>query len=250
MKYTAHYQITWHDTDANRILRPTQLMVYLQETANLQLKDSGVSLDELRDSRGLAFLLSKATVRIYEPLYAYDEIDVQTWVCEGHGLSYDRCFRMLRNGEVVAEAFTVWGLLDLREKRLLRANEFTYNFAPDLPLDKSFSARVRYPALAGMECVGERTIVYSDIDYNGHMNNTRYPDMLCDFTPDVLGLRVTGMSLSFLHEATYGHTLKVYRQATDGGYYFRTVDGDGKACVEAVLITEPVQSVMELNHQA
>lgn len=240
MKYTAHYCLNWHDTDANRLLRPSALMVYLQETANAQLKDSGVSLDELRDTRGLAFLLSKATVRIYRPLYAYDEIDVQTWVCEGHGLSYDRCFCILRGGEVVVEAYTVWGLLDLREKRLLRANEFTYNFAPDLPLDKSFSARVRYPALSGMELAGERRIVYSDIDYNGHMNNTRYPDMLCDFTPDVRALRVTGMSLSFLREAAYGHTLKVYRQAAEGGHYFRTVNEAGEVCVEAVLLTESI----------
>ncbi len=243
MKYTAHFTITWHDTDANRILRPTQLMVYFQETANLQLKDNGVSLDELRDTKGLAFLLSKATVRIYEPLYAYDEINVETWICEGHGLSYDRCFRMLRGEQVVAEAFTVWGLLDLRERRLLRAGEFSYPFGPELPLDKSFTARVRYPALAGMEFAGERTIVYSDIDYNGHMNNTRYPDMLCDFTPDIRRLRVTGMSLSFLHEAAFGHTLKVYRQAAEGGYCFRTVDEDGNTCVEAALLLEDVKNV-------
>lgn len=245
MKYTAHYRIAWHDTDANRMLRPSRLMVYFQETANGQMMDSGMSLDELRDRMGLAFILSKATVRMYEPLYAYDEIDVQTWICEGHGLSYDRCFCMMRNGKVVAEAYTVWGLLNLREKRLLRANEYTYQFAPDLPLDKSFCARVRYPALNCMEYAGDRKIVYSDIDYNGHMNNTCYPDMLCDFMPNVRNVSVVGMSLSFLHEATYGHTLKVYRKPTEGGCYFRTVDGDGTACVEAVLLTEEIQTPMK-----
>ena len=42
----------------------------------------------------------------------------------------------------------------------------------------------------------------------------------------------------FLHEGTYGHTLKVYRQVSDGGCYFRTVDEDGVSCLEAVLLTE------------
>ena len=238
MKYTAQYQISWHDTDANRRLRPSQLLVYMQETANLQLKDSGVSLDELRDARGLAFLLSRITVRMYEPLYAYDRIDVQTWVCEGHGLRFDRCFCVLRDGKVVAEAYSAWALMNLNEKRLMRANEFSYNFPPDEAMSGELTARVRYPALAQMELAGERRIVYSDIDYNGHMNNTHYPDMLCDFTDGILQKKVVGMSLSFLHEGTFGHTLKVYRQVSEDGCYFRTVDEDGTSCLEAVLLTE------------
>ena len=86
---------------------------------------------------------------------------------------------------------------------------------------------------------GERTIRYADIDYNGHMNNTNYPDMLCDFLPDVLQTRVTGFVLSYLHEGTFGHTLRILRTETEGGYLFRTVDADGTVCLEAFVRTEP-----------
>ena len=94
------------------------------------------------------------------------------------------------------------------------------------------------PAINAMEQAGAREIVYSDIDYNGHMNNTHYPNMLCDFTPGICQKRVKGMSLSFLHEAAFGHTLQVFRAEREDGYAFRTVDEEGKTCLEAVLLTE------------
>ena len=238
MKYQAHYQINWHDTDANRCLRPSRWIVYMQETADAHLRAFGTSLDRMRDEKGLAFLLSRITVRIYEQLYSGDEIDVTTWVGEGHGLSFDRYFSVHRGETLVAEAYTVWALMDLHEQKLLRVSEFSYGFSPDEPLAKELCARVRYPALNLMEYAGDRTIVYSDIDYNGHMNNTHYPDMLCDFTPDILDKRVIGFSMSFLHEAAYGHTLGVYRRQAENEYFFRTVGEGGISCLEAVLLTE------------
>lgn len=239
MIHTEHYKIKWHDTDANRQLTPTQLLMYMQETANWHILSTGMGLDELRDRHGLAFLLSRIAIRIYRQLHAYEEIDVQTWVCESRGLSFHRCFRVLRQGEVVAEAFSIWALMDLKEKKLLPSTAFPYNIEPEEPLGKEVSARVRYPMLSAMEPAGERRIVYSDLDYNGHMNNTHYPNMLCDFTPGIERKSVTGMNLSFLHEAAYGHTLKIYRTEQENQCFFRTVDKDGTVCLEACLMTEP-----------
>ena len=243
MKFINHYRVKWHDTDVNRCVTPSTILSYMQETSNNHLILAGMSLDRLRDERGLAFLLSRIAVRMYAPLYAGDEIDVETWVCESRGLSFNRCFRILRDESVIAEAFSVWGLLDLNSRRLLPSVEFPYAIEPEEALSKELQMRVRLPAIDKMQLVGERRIVYSDIDYNGHMNNTHYPNMLCDFTPDICNRRVVGMTLSFLHEAAYGHTLRVYRGEQENGYLFRTLDEEGTTCLEATLVTEPVSVV-------
>ncbi|MBQ9774071.1 MAG: hypothetical protein IJW30_05350 [Clostridia bacterium] len=235
MKFTQHYTVKWHDTDANRCIRPTQLMMYMQETANEQLADAGVSLDALRDEQGLGFLLSSISVEIHAPLHAGDKIDVQTWVCEGRGFSYNRCFCVKRGEEIVAEATSVWALMNLREKRLMRADEAPYDIEPEPMLVLDLPRRLRLPRAEEMETCGERRIVYSDIDYNGHMNNTHYPDLFCDFLPQILEKRVTGMMLSFVHEATFDHVLSVRRAASEDGYFFRTEDVGGVTCTEAYL---------------
>ena len=238
MKFTQHYTVKWHDTDSNRCVRPSCLLMYLQETANLQLAGAGVSLDTLRDERGLAFLLSTVSLRIYEALHTGDEIDVETWVCEGRGLRYNRCFRILHGERVAVEASSVWGLMDLRERRLMRADDPPYQLECEPMLELDLPRRLRMPHREEMENAGERRIVYSDIDYNGHMNNTHYPDLFCDFTPDVCRRRVTGMMISFLHEAAFGHTLTVLRTEGEEGFLFRTVDADGTVCTEALVATE------------
>ena len=243
MIYSDFYTVKWHDTDVNRRVRPSQLLVYMQETANRHLHNANMDLDRLRDERGLGFLLSRVSVCIYQQLYAYDEIEVQTWICDGKGLSFNRCFRVLRGGEVVAEAFTVWALMDLSNQKLVRQEQFEYPFEGEDPLSPAYPIRFRLPATGEMPKVGERRIVYSDLDYNGHMNNTRYPDMLCDFTDGITSLEVVGFSLSYLQEASFGKNLSVYRLDAGEEHLFRTVDENGNTCLEAKLFTRPISDV-------
>ena len=202
------------------------------------MKSLLMSMDDLRDKRGLAFLLSSISVAMYEPLYADDVIEVQTWVCESRGLSYNRCFCIIKNGKTVAEASSVWGLLDLNTRRLLRADESPFEAEPEAAVVLDLPKRLRVPRIEELECVGTRRIVYSDIDYNGHMNNTHYPDLFCDFTPDICQSRVSAFMLSFVHESAFDHELKIYRKRAEDGYLFRTVDENGTGCTEAFLRVE------------
>lgn len=245
MKFTQRYTVRWHDTDANRCVRPTQILTYMQETANAQLAHTGLSLDRLRDERGLAFLLSSISLQFYRPLYTGEEIEVQTWVCEGRGFGYLRCFAILCGGETVAEASSVWALLDLRSGKFVRADEPPYDISPEPMLTLDLPRRLRVGRTEEMECAGERCIVYSDIDYNGHMNNTRYPDLFCDFTPDIRECRVSAMMLSFVHEAAFGDTLRVWRQRAEDGFFFRTESSSGAVCTEAYLRTEPLSEAQK-----
>ena len=73
------------------------------------------------------------------------------------------------------------------------------------------------------------------------MNNTRYPDMLCDFLPDLSAFRVRGMAISFLHEAAARATLRIFaaRDTEDPDrYWFRTLREDGQINIEASVTLE------------
>lgn len=245
MIYTKRTRVLWHDTDANRELTPSGYQKIMQETANDQLRDAKFDLDTvMRDRMRMGFLLSRIALRIYQPLHTGEEIESKTWAVEPHGLSFDRCFRLLRNGETVAEAYSAWGLMQIDERRLVRAGEVEYPLTPEEKiLPSGVPLRFKVPPTDAMEYAGERKIVYSDVDYNRHMNNTNYPNMLCDFIPGILDESVVGFSLSYLREAVYGHTLRVWRApyvGADGarGWLFRTADEAGETCLEALLLTE------------
>ena len=238
MKFTKKYTTRWHDTDANRTVRPTQLLVYMQETSNAHLDSMGYNLDMLRDEYSLAFLLSKTRIAIYKPLTFPAEIEVETFTTEGRAFGFNRFYRILSGGEVIAAADTTWALLNLETQQLCRADSFDFGFEHEAPIDIGIPPRFRVPRNDEMDPIALRPIVYSDLDYNMHMNNTRYADMLCDFIPIEDVARIKGISIAYLHEAAFGDTLSIYRASSDQKYSFRALTEAGDACIEAEIIIE------------
>ena len=232
MIYSKNYVTRWHDTDACRVLRPGAMLTYFEETADLHVRSVGKSLDDMRDENSLGFILARMTIVFHRPVSADATLTVETWTSEGRGFSTERNFRASHNGVTVAEATSMWALVDVNTRRPVKiANApFEFRHEPSLKLDAP--VRVSIPRDISLEVVGERRIAYSDIDYNLHMNNTRYPDMLCDFMPDMNGKRMSRVTMSFVGEAALGRVLTVLRGEQDGVYYFRTVDGD-RVCLEA-----------------
>ena len=236
MIFKKKYVTRWHDTDANRIIRPTQILVLMQETSNHHIKSLGTDLDKLRDEEGLAFILSKIRLALYKPLYAFEEVTVETWTVESRGFSFNRFFRITRGDEVIAAADTTWALISLKNKELCRVDAFDFKFEHDDPIDIGIPTRFRVPKTELLDFIGERRIVYSDLDYNMHMNNTRYADMLCDFMPYDMIPKIKGISLSYLHEAAFGNTIKLFGSYNSDKFDFRTINEDGKVCLEAQLL--------------
>ncbi len=238
MLYAETYQVRWHDTDASREMSPSEVLAYMQETANHQFRTHAVSLDELRDTRGVGFILSRIAIDFLKPVHAYETIGVVTATCAGHGLCFPRRFEMLREGETVARAMSQWAMVRVSDRTLLRVEEASLAFGDEPQIEVDSPLRFRIPRELVLEQVGQRRVVYSDLDYNMHMNNTKYPNMVCDFLPNATELRVRGMSLSYHKEAAFGDVLTVER-ATDGAgtWYFRTRK-DGQICLEARVLTE------------
>jgi acyl-ACP thioesterase len=207
----------------------------MQETSNRHVAQSGMPLDALRDERGLAFILSKIRIAFHRPLTAFEDIKVETFTCPSRGYASTRGFRVLSGKDIIAEADTLWALVDINDKSLRKIDESGYLFDDEDPLVLDLPTRTRAPSSVELCEVGKRAILYSDLDYNMHMNNTRYPDMLCDYMPIEQVGRIRGMTLSYLREAAFGDTLTVLRGEDSGIYYFKTLNSQGQTCLEAVV---------------
>ena len=245
MKFTYKIKTNWHDTDAHRIVRPSKIVEYMQETANRQCECSGLPLEWLRDEKGLAFILGALSINIYQPLHAYEEIEVNTWCKEAKSFIFMRYFEIMRGGEKIAEASSTWVLIDINTKNMVRASAYDFLngcFYYDDPIDPEvLLPKARIAKDAPLFEVGKRKICYSDIDYNMHMNNTRYPDMLCDYidemTSEDAARSASAISLSYLKESRLGATLTVTRgeMSEDGSIEMRTLNEAGETCLEAAV---------------
>ena len=223
-------------------MTPSAMLTLMQECTNMHMQQLYPCLEDFRDIKRQAFVLSKLYLRFHKPVSAYDDIEISTWTgTESKGFTFWRSFSAQHKGETVADALSHWALIDLEANRLLPVSAFENDFEDEPSVDIEIPRRIKFPE-AELSIAGTKIITYSDIDYNLHMNNTHYPNMLLDYLPSPEKYRVKEMMLSFVLGSMYNDEIKIYRsQQEDNQFYFRTVNAEGKTCLEAVLTVEERQ---------
>ena len=235
MKYTEKIEINNYDVDMHGVARPTQLLAKLEEVGSHQMVKYPPSNDDLR-REGKGFILSRLVMAINKEIRE-GEATCETFATDSRGLSFNRCYALKEGDDALVQVYTVWALLDINEKKLIRVEDYPAQLGgeADPPFEMTLPLRVRVPKNEEMAEVAKRTVYYSDTDINGHMNNTKYLNMLCDFVPDFANKKLKGINICYVSEAPLGEELSVFSKADGDVIYFRTVRTDGKTNCEAVL---------------
>lgn len=233
MKWTENYRVSAQDTDFNRVASASALMRFMQDTANYHMEGMGPSYDELFDS-GRAFIIGRFAMVCPMALRSHDEITAQTWAAPSRAASFNRCYRITRGDETVAEASSVWALLNTDDGSLIRVEEAGIDYGEDEAITLAEPLRFRIPRDAEMITLGTHTVSYADVDINRHMNNTKYADILCSFL-DMSDVRVHSFVINYVTEAPLGTELTVQHTADADTHFFRTFHADGRINVEAKL---------------
>ncbi len=237
-KFYADFTVNSHDTDKNGNVRPSVMLRYLHEAANLQFESTHPTLDELRYEHHKAFLLSRAALSVKRQLRSFEKITAVTWAGGGKAASFYRCGEIRVQDETVATLVSLWALVDLTAGKLCRVKD-TALPVPSLeeyPLE--IPSHIRFSPEIALTERGIRVVCNSDIDINGHMNNTNYPDMLADYIPNIENSRVRDFSIGYIHEAKLGEVLRVFCGEWEGKHYVRTLRADGSVNAEGVFTLE------------
>lgn len=238
MKFCEKYKINVHDEDLNGVVSPTGCLRYMQDSANCHMEADGPSYYELF-SAGKAFIISRIKVVFHGELHSHEHIDGYTWACEGKGVSFPRCYEVVRDGELIIEARSVWALCDTNTKRLCRAGDPVIRYSTDKELDIELP-RIIKPT-SEFEKVGEKEVTYTDVDLNRHMNNTVYADMFWNYVPAHDGLLPRTLDIFYKSEAKLGEKLEIYRASCEDGWLFRSVRSDGKVNAEVEYTTKKAE---------
>ena len=241
--YKLRSYINVNNVDMNRMARPAGLLREMQECGSRQMADQRPSYDELLD-KGQALMLSRMDMIIPQEVYLDEPIDVYTWPCPSVRATFLRNYAIYKNGQPAAMMSSQWSLVNSETRRIMKVEDVDFsNYTMDeyvdvMPEGKFKISREEAEAL---ETVGEKRIMLSDIDYNGHMNNTNYVDLLCDYIPELYdgNHRVSSFRIHFSKEAPLGEKIEIRRfKKPDGKYLFRTFRSNGDINVEAEFTVE------------
>ena len=181
--YTQTYTICRHDGDHHGNAKPGALLRYGQQIATMHAEAAGLN-DELYAATHTAYVLAKLALHIDRTPRVDETLTVTT--------RPERCKRAVNKritffydaaGQQVAVLDSRWVLIDTDKRLILRKHPEAFNdcWAEDVP----FELPMKMVKAAPEDCApaGEYTATYSRCDMNGHMNNTRYVDILCDALP-------------------------------------------------------------------
>lgn len=220
----------------DRCLRPSYQLKLQQEVGERHFVDAGLGYEALL-REGLVFVLTRLKTVILRAPRLNETVTIRTWHRQTKGAQFYRCYRFLSaDGEVLIDSVTAFSLVDPVEHKLLRPSafdKFGIEGSDQTVEHCSDPSRLRPPE--GMTSVGEHIVRWSEIDFNGHLNNTEYADLVCDYPPEGLaGRRITGLEIGYHREVREGQVLSL-TACDDGQAVWMQGTTDTGRCFDAKL---------------
>jgi acyl-ACP thioesterase len=187
---------------------------FFQEAAISHAENLGVGREDMAKT-GQVWILSRMSVLVDRRPNYRETITVRTWPRGGEKLFAIRDFDILgKNGSAAVSARSAWVILDMEKRRPLRPqsvmdalpqNEGINALPPDCAGPSGLEER------GNLQKAGERAALYTDIDYNGHVNNVRYIQWIEDtLGPQVLeSAEKMRLDINYMNEILAGEAVEI-----------------------------------------
>ena len=229
--YDETFPILTRDADLKGTWRLSSILEAMQEAAGAHSLLLGCGREELL-RRNIVWVLSRSELHMNRYPRIGEKITLHTFPMPNRICFFPRYYIFTdERGEMVGKAGTLWLLLDTRTRKMLPPGDVA-NLIPD---NRDLTVPMNLPAtvgiLQGEEFVSEYMPVYTDLDANGHVNNARYADRLCN----TLGIEEMTRSdpdtviFNYNHEILPGQKVTLRRIMKEDRYTLSGIVGDTTA---------------------
>ncbi|HOQ10623.1 MAG TPA: thioesterase [Syntrophomonadaceae bacterium] len=228
--YEKAFTVGMRDVDFTGRLKLSALFSFFQEIASLHSANLGTGLETIMQKAGVTWALIRIRVEITRYPVMNEEIILETWPQQPRSLEFSRDFLVKdREGNILVRAVSLWAIIDVHTRKLKRSKLIAVDYPP-LREERALDCKLsKLKPFGQLEMVYKRTIAYSDVDVNGHLNNTRYVDFIMDcFSLEThKAYMVKAIEFNYAHEALPGDTVVLYKDvsaAADGLVYIAGVN--------------------------
>lgn len=182
-----------------------------------------------------SWVLSKMAIEFDYLPTQYEDYTIRTWINDSGRIISVRNFSLADGNGVFGRATSQWCMINLSTRRpcdLTPILETCRQYVFDEPAPCEAPSRL---GAVEVENTTEHRIVYSDIDFNRHVNTLQYIEMMVDTLPiEVLAephaLRI---DIHFVKESRYGQTLNIGSRHEADKWLFEIKDNDGAVICRA-----------------
>ena len=229
------------DVDIKGEWMPSAVFLRMQELAEDNASNVGFGRIFLGETMGLCWVLTRVNLKMHRYPRLGDTIHVATWPLKPTKLTFLRHF-MIRDaqGETLGVASSHWMLFDIHERVLRRTSTIgDYPYDPDAPVVLEEPGKIKLPP--DMPLCETRNVRYSDVDMNGHMNNTKYLNWICELfsSEHIKTKRISQIRLNYIAEPYLDQQVALYKSQGDGGFYICGKTED-KTIFDSFVTWEPI----------
>ena len=217
--YIDHFTISDLQTDRYGRLKPSAISWFVQEIAGRHCIHLGTEWDTLA-AKGMFWAIIRHRVQVNRLPQKGETIRIETWPMPTTRVAYPRnVVAFDAAGQELFRTTSLWVLMDLNTRAMILPGKSGVTVegilrGGELPQPASL-------APAELAQCRQRTVYFTDLDINGHMNNCRYLDWAWDLLPsDAHGSRsLQQFTLCYLNEAIEGQTLQLHHADLPDGHF-------------------------------
>lgn len=203
------------DFECNRQAKPIRIVQLLQDITTEHAEELGVGWNTM-DKNGMLWVLSKIKIVFECPVTRKNSrFTLYTWPLAPNRFYAERCFAVV-DDEQLFSATTLWSIISKNERRILPAeimNKFYHGEYCNIHCDTAANfQRVRLDDK--FRFAYTTTVFRSDLDHNGHVNNTIY----VNYALNVLAPqdKIRALEIVYHKELKLGEVLEVlYKREMD-----------------------------------
>jgi acyl-ACP thioesterase len=198
-------------------LKPSAILFLAQEAAGHHCLELGLSWEQLAQ-KGLFWAVVRHRVQITRLPRRGETVMAETWPMPTTRTAYPRALVIRdREGNELLRLISLWVLMDLNTRAMILPGKSGVEVLGTLRGTELTAPRAI--ATRTMERSVERTVLFSDVDRNGHMNNTKYLDWVQDLLPSAFheGHSLREMTVCYMTESREGQTLDLGWTLTEDG---------------------------------
>lgn len=239
--YERTFPITSTEVDVYGNCRPAAFLSFFQDLATEHAVLTASDQSYLTAEYHAIWMLVRVWYRLRRPLRMGERLALRTWQRGAGGLIVYRDFDLLVADELVGEAVSAWVVADIDSRKMLRPGSVEHIAmapVPDCVKDKQLKL-IHTPK--ERKRIYTKTVRYSDLDINGHMNNTKYADVMLDaLTVEELRDRfICEMQLNYSRECLAGESMDICRCMGEDSCYIDGCSEDGTRRFETILQFQP-----------
>ncbi len=240
MAEKSHYRYCVEPQQVDFTLRATipALGISILNVAGTDAHGKGFGVDALGEANH-SWVLSRLAIELDIRPAQYENYTVATWISDYGRVLSTRNFTLTDDaGRQFGRAVSQWAMIDLESRSAVDLSWVGDKHAGaivDTPSPTDRPRKIR--SVAPTESAAHK-VVYSDIDFNRHVNTMRYIEMMLDMLPlDMLtSERPVRMDIHFLKECRFGETLTVGCERQESGALFEILNSEGIAAVRASFV--------------